>query len=127
MAAGSDQEILGPLLNVLAQSLDVRAVFAQISALARQTVPHDLLHFGVVTDDHRHLRLLALSAEQPGTGPEVPMSEEAQRTVEEDFAIIHHVRPRRGDVWALEGRVRSAGALVDRSWEWQPHPAWGPW
>jgi len=36
MAAG---ETLGPLLHVLAQSLGVRAVFALISAPARQTVP----------------------------------------------------------------------------------------
>src|SRR2546428_16505 len=50
MAAGSDQETLGPLLNVLAQSLDVREVFARISALARHTVPHDCLLFGLVAE-----------------------------------------------------------------------------
>ena len=51
MAAGSTEEIFGLLLNVLAQSLDVQEVFARISALARQTVPHDCLLFGLVTED----------------------------------------------------------------------------
>src|SRR2546422_5568842 len=64
MAAGSDQETLGPLLNVLAQSLDVREVFARISALARHTVPHDCLLFGLVTEDGEHYRVVAVSEEE---------------------------------------------------------------
>src|SRR5438034_8489768 len=51
MAAGSTEETFGLLLNVLAQSLDVQEVFVRISALARQTVPHDCLLFGLVTED----------------------------------------------------------------------------
>src|SRR2546425_5558344 len=58
MVAGSDQETLGPLLNVLAQSLDVGEVFARISALARQTVPHDCLLFGLVTEDGERYRVV---------------------------------------------------------------------
>src|SRR5205809_6476829 len=61
MAAGSTEETFGLLLNVLAQSLDVQEVFARISALARQTVPHDCLLFGLVTEDGERYRVVAVS------------------------------------------------------------------
>src|SRR2546425_6855213 len=64
MGATSTEEIFGPLLNVLAQSLDVREVFAQISALARQTVPHDRLVFGLISEDRERYRILAHSEDE---------------------------------------------------------------
>src|SRR2546425_9735317 len=68
MGATSTEEIFGPLLNVLAQSLDVREVFAQISALARQTVPHDRLVFGLISEDRERYRILAHSEDESGGG-----------------------------------------------------------
>lgn len=131
---------LGPILNVLAQSLDFRQVFAQISALARQTVPHDFLAFGLIAEDGQHYRILALSEEESpapshdravaGRGdpalPEIPLSAFSRRLVQEDFAIIHHVRTRPGETWRIEGLVRTASVGADEPFEWQPHPAWAP-
>src|SRR3989440_7870976 len=61
MGAPAIEETLGPLLNVLAQSPDVQEVFARLSALARQTVPHDCLLFGLVTEDGERYRVVAVS------------------------------------------------------------------
>src|SRR5438309_11670364 len=93
MAAGSDQETLGPLLNVLAQSLDVQEVFARISALARQTVPHDCLLFGLVTEDDECYRVVADSEDDQraallGTSVAPPST----RLAQEDFAIVRRLR-----------------------------------
>src|SRR5437899_10903489 len=61
MGAPAIEETLGPLLNVLAQSLDVQEVYARISALARQTVPHDCLILGLVTEDGECYSVVAVS------------------------------------------------------------------
>src|SRR5438445_1693667 len=99
MAAGSTEETFGLLLNVLAQSLDVREIFAQISALARETVPHDRLMFGLITADGEHYRIVASSEESEAATAEIPLSALSQRLLEEDFAIVHHVRTLPGKTW----------------------------
>jgi transcriptional regulator with GAF, ATPase, and Fis domain len=137
-SAGSAADSWGPILNVLAQSLDVRQIFAQISALAHQTVPHHFLAFGLIAEDGEHYRILALSEEQSQAGgrqpamaprgdpalPEIPLSEFSRRLAEEDFAIIHHVRTRPGKTWWVEGLLHTASAGIDEPFEWQPDPAW---
>jgi hypothetical protein len=97
MAADSTEETFGPLLNVLAQSLDVREVFARISALTRQTVPHDCLLFGLVTTDGERYRVVAVSEDEPrdallGKSFAPPSAGLAQ----EDFAIFRHLRMHSG-------------------------------
>src|SRR5438552_16320157 len=80
MAAGSTEETFGLLLNVLAQSLDVQEIFVKISALARETVPHDRLMFGLVTEDGERYRILAVSedeTQEPLT--EIPLSALSRR------------------------------------------------
>src|SRR2546428_11591527 len=80
MGAASTEETLGPLLNVLAQSLDVREIFAQISALARETVPHDRLIFGLITEDGERYRILAVSEdESQAPRTEIPVSTLSRR------------------------------------------------
>src|SRR2546421_284929 len=113
MASGSDQETLGPLLNVLAQSLDVQEVFARISALARQAVPHDCLLFGLVTEDGERYRVVAVSEDDQraallGTSFAPPSPGLAQ----EDFAIFRHLRIISGRTGGegLEGVVRTASS-----------------
>jgi transcriptional regulator with GAF, ATPase, and Fis domain len=139
-SAQTGRDPWGPILNVLAQSLDVRQIFAQISALARQTVPHDFLAFGLIKEDGQHYRIIAVSDEESAAGgrqpavatrddpplPEIPLSEFSRRLIREDFAIIHHVRTRPGETWRVEGLVRTASAGTDEPFEWQPHPAWAP-
>ena len=87
MTAAPTEDTLGPLLNVLAQSLDVREVFNQISAVARQTVPHDHLMFGLITADGEHYRILASSEDESQAAlAEVPLSALSRRLLKEDFA-----------------------------------------
>ena len=137
--AGSDPD-WGPILNVLAQSLDVRQIFAQISALAGQTVPHDLLVFGLIEEDRERYRILALSEDQPGAGGdqkpvtrrddlallEIPLSEFSRRLAQEEFAIIHHVSTQPGKTWRIAGLVRTASSRADRPFEAHLDPAWAP-
>src|SRR5437879_12921705 len=109
MAAGSTEETFGLLLNVLAQSLDVQEVFARISALARQTVPHDCLLFGLVTEDGECYRVVAVSEDDqraallgPSFAPPSP------GLAEEDFAILHHLLEPLGKTAGLEALVSPA-------------------
>src|SRR2546428_14163761 len=108
MGAASTEETLGPLLNVLAQSLDVREIFAQISALARETVPHDRLMFGLITEDGERYRILAVSEdESQAPRTEIPLSTLSRRLLREGFAIMPHVRTGPGKTWGCVGRRRA--------------------
>src|SRR3989442_14558974 len=105
MGAASTEETLGPLLNVLAQSLDVREIFAQISALARETVPHDRLMFGLITADGEHYRIVASSEDSQAAPVEIRLSVLSQRLLKVDFAIFHHVRTLPGETWGGAGQM----------------------
>ena len=127
MAAVATDETLGPLLNVLAQSLDVKEVFARISELARQTVPHDCLLFGLVTDEGERYRVVAVSEDAEraallGTSFAPPSAGLAH----EDFAIFRRLRRIPGKTEGLEGTVRTASRGVDERFEWHPGPPWVP-
>src|SRR6266446_6274594 len=125
MTAGPTEDPLGPLLNVLAQSLDVREVFNQISAVARQAVPHDRLMFGLITPDGEHYRVIASSEnESQAALAEVPLSALSQRLLKEDFAIFHHVRMLPGKTWACAGQMRTASNSADQPFEWHPNLPW---
>src|SRR2546428_735505 len=125
MAAGSDQETLGPLLNVLAQSLDVGEVFARISALARQTVPHDCLLFGLVTDDGERYRVVAVSEDEPRAALlEKSFAPPSPGLAQEDFAIFRHLRRLPGKTEGFEGLVRTASSGADEPFQWHPGPPW---
>jgi len=125
MAAGATEDTFGLLLNVLAQSLDVQEVFARIAALTRQTVPHDCLLFGLVTEDGECYRVVAVSEDQPraallGKSFTPPSPQLAQ----EDFAIFHHLRMLPGKTAGLEGHVRTASSGADEAFRWHPGPPW---
>src|SRR5262245_10466431 len=61
--APDSADYLGPLLHALAESLDVREIFARISAEARRIVPHDFLMLGLLSEDHQRVRVIALSGD----------------------------------------------------------------
>src|SRR5438552_16217506 len=125
MAAGSTEETFGLLLNVLAQRLDVQEVFAPISALARQTVPHDCLLFGLVTEDGERYRVVAVSEDDQrapllGTSFAPP----SPRLAQEDFAIFRHRRMLPGKTAGLEGLVRTASSGAAERFQWHRGPPW---
>src|SRR5260370_11868072 len=125
MTAGATEATLGPLLNVLAQSLDVREVFARISALARQTVPHDCLLFGLVTEDGERYRVVAVSEDElRGAVLHQSCAPPSPGLAREDFAIFRHLRILPGKTDGLEGVVRTASSGTDEPFEWHPGPPW---
>jgi transcriptional regulator with GAF, ATPase, and Fis domain len=130
MTASPTQDTLGPLLNVLAQSLDVREVFAQVSALARQTIPHDGLMFGLITADGERYRIIAASEvaaseeESRVVLRESPLSALSRRLLKEDCAIAHHVQALPGKTWGCTGQLRTASSGVDEPFEWHPNVPW---
>jgi transcriptional regulator with GAF, ATPase, and Fis domain len=138
ITAGPAEDSLGPLLNALAQSLDVREVFAQISTLARQTIPHDGLLFGLITADGERYRILASSELDSAVSSELPTAREewrqglresplsalSRRLLQEDFAIIHHIRTLPGKPWGCTGLMRTASSGGDEPFEWHPNVPW---
>src|SRR2546428_4316443 len=125
MAAGSTEETFGLLLNVLAQSLDVQEVFARISALTRQTVPHDCLLFGLVTADGECYRVVAVSGDGPrATLLGKSLAPPSPRLAHEDFAIFRHLRILPGKTGGLEGLVRTASSGAEEPFQWHPGPPW---
>src|SRR5438445_4204670 len=120
MARGCAQATFGLLLNLLAQSLDGREIFTQISALARQTVPDDRLVFGLISEDRERYRVLAHSEDESGGAalPEIRL-QASRALVEEDWAIAHHVRTLPGKSLRLEGTRRTSSRPADQPLEWR--------
>src|SRR3989442_5688215 len=125
MAAGATEETFGLLLNVLAQSLDVQEVFARISARARQTIPHDCLLFGLVTEDGERYRVVAVSEDEARAALlEKSFAPPSPGLAQEDFAIFRNLRSTQGKTEGLEGLVRTASSGADEPFKWHPGPPW---
>src|SRR5439155_26024867 len=125
MAAGLTEETFGLLLNALAQSLDVQEVFARISALTRQTVPHDCLLFGLVTADGECYRVVAVSEDESRAALlGKSFSPPSPRLAHEDFAIFRHLRMLPDKTAALQGPLRTASSGADEPFPSPPGPPW---
>jgi len=125
MAADATAETLGPLLDVLAQSLDVQEVFARISTVARQSVPHDCLLFGLVTEDGERYRVVAVSENEARAALlEQSFAPPSPGLAQEDFAIFRNLRSIAGKTQGLEGLVRTASSGADEPFKWHPGPPW---
>jgi two-component system NtrC family response regulator len=117
--APGSEDFLGPLLRTLAESLDVREVFARISAEARRIVPHDFLMLGTMHPDHQQVRVVALSGDLPEVPVDVAVDPALRRMLEESDAMVWNrveVQPggRRYRAWlrpdgSAEGRSIEAG------------------
>jgi transcriptional regulator with GAF, ATPase, and Fis domain len=57
-------EALEALIPALAQALDVRQVFDQVSAIAQQVLPHDRLALGLLNEERTEVRILAYTGER---------------------------------------------------------------
>src|SRR6185295_10691255 len=89
--AGVDGDFLGPLLQALAESLDVREIFARISDEARHIVPHDFLMLGLLSEDHSRVRVIALSGELPPAPGDVAIPAPLRLAIEEEAFVLSHV------------------------------------
>jgi transcriptional regulator with GAF, ATPase, and Fis domain len=64
-------DALSEVLPALGTALDIREVFAQLSAVAQRVLPHDAALVGILRPDQRKVRLHALSTPAAWTLPEV--------------------------------------------------------
>jgi transcriptional regulator with GAF, ATPase, and Fis domain len=76
------------LLATLAGALDVRTVFRQLSAIAREIIPHDLLELGVLSEDRTFAQVYAASDGQVDDEPRFRLPEEMRSSLEADFFIL---------------------------------------
>jgi transcriptional regulator with GAF, ATPase, and Fis domain len=79
---------LDALASALARALDVREVFDQVSAIAREVLPHERMTLGLLSEDRTENRMWAVSGDRdwvPDTYP-IPESERAQMVA--DYQIV---------------------------------------
>jgi len=117
----SSGEFLGPLLRTLAETLDVREVFARISAEARRIVPHDFLMLGLQTEDHQHVRVIALSGELPGAPREVTIPDPLRLALDQDAIVLNDVRAQPGGR-TITAFLRPGGQEAGRHIELEVQP-----
>jgi len=76
------------LLPTLAKSLDVREIFDQISQVAQDVIPHDLIGMGFLSEDGMSLPVYALSDGRVDHLPAPPMSPERMTALQHGFFIV---------------------------------------
>jgi GAF domain-containing protein len=106
-------EFLGPLLRTLAETLDVREVFARISAEARRVVPHDYLMLGLVSEDRETVSVMALSEDMSGEAQGATFPEPLRPFMERDAFVLNDMTPQPGGETA-RGFLRPDGGKERR-------------
>jgi transcriptional regulator with GAF, ATPase, and Fis domain len=81
-------DFLGPLLRTLAESLDVREIFARISEEARRIVPHEFLMLGRPDLERGVVRVVALSGELSEDPGETPIAGEFRAVQDRDVIAL---------------------------------------
>jgi transcriptional regulator with GAF, ATPase, and Fis domain len=117
----ASSDFLGPLLQALAESLDVREIFARISAEARRIVPHDFLMLGLLSEDHGRVRVMALSGDLPETPADVAIPDPLRLAVENEAFVVTDVRLSAGGR-TIMGVLRLAGSDQCRPIEYPAQP-----
>jgi len=92
-------DTLDKLLHTVAETLDVRTVFTQVSELVQTALPHDLLALVEWSDEGRAFRLYAISQETP-----------ADPDLWQEFPIPEHERAELGRDWYI---VRDAATEIE--------------
>jgi transcriptional regulator with GAF, ATPase, and Fis domain len=107
-AAPGLDEFLGPLLRTLAESLDVREIFARISAEARRVVPHEFLMLGLLSEDRQRVRPIALSGELPATA-DIVLTGALRLAIEREAFLLFDMGPRPGTA-TISGWIQAEGS-----------------
>jgi len=96
------REALETLLPTLARALDVQVVFAQISAVVRDVLPHDYLTVGLVTADGA-IRFHASTTGQAAQAPEYrPTTDFGIESLTWDFYLVFEYTTRPDGVVGVE-------------------------
>src|SRR4030095_1142214 len=101
-------ELLGPILQALAESLDVREIFARISVEARRIIPHEFLLLGLLSDDHERVTVIALSGALEARAAELPIPVSLRSAIEEGTFTMSDVQ-KVGDGKTIRATMRLAG------------------
>src|SRR5262245_18140150 len=94
--APDSADYLGPLLHALAESLDVREIFARISAEARRIVPHDFLMLCLLSEDHERVRVIALSGDLGDIPADMAIPDSLRLPIEKGAFVMSDVRAQPG-------------------------------
>jgi transcriptional regulator with GAF, ATPase, and Fis domain len=117
----SGEEFLAPLLHALAESLDVRDIFARISEAARTIVPHEFLMLGVMNPDQQTVTVHALSGPLPDLPNNVPVDPALQRALfDHDVIVFNDVRMLKGGARCLTRIQMDDAAPVELEIDLQP-------
>jgi transcriptional regulator with GAF, ATPase, and Fis domain len=115
-------EALAPLLEALAESLNVREIFARISAAAQRIVPHDFLMLGLLTDDGARVQVLALSSELGETAiADVALTGALRLAVEQGTFVLDDMQPQAGTD-RIAGWIRKDGGAARERFEVEDQP-----
>ena len=79
---------LDALASALARALDVREVFDQVSAIAREVLPHDRMTLGLLSEDRTENRMWAVSGERDGIPDTYPIPESERAQMVADYQIV---------------------------------------
>jgi transcriptional regulator with GAF, ATPase, and Fis domain len=108
-------DFLGPLLHAIAESLDVREIFARISVEAKRLVPHDFLMLGLWSEDRQRVRLVALSGDLPAfpgdAATDMPVPRALRVVLEENEVIVLNDMRTAGDGAGITGWLRPDGGV----------------
>ncbi len=78
-------EALGP---ALASALDVREVFDQVSAIARNVIPHEKMTLGLLSDDRTENRLWAVAGDRSWAPEAYPIPESERAQMDLDHQVV---------------------------------------
>jgi transcriptional regulator with GAF, ATPase, and Fis domain len=84
-------QALDRLLAALAEALDIRTVFREVSTAAREIIPHDLLELGILDEDQTHAQVYAASEGNPEDSPRFRLPEEFRSSLDIDLFIVEGV------------------------------------
>ena len=89
------RDALERLIPTLTGTLDVRAVFEQISRIAQEIVPHDYLSLGLLSEDRRRVRIHAKHGSDDDVQeiPEYPVPGPIVELLDRDYLMTRDATP----------------------------------
>ncbi|HRY42741.1 MAG TPA: sigma 54-interacting transcriptional regulator [Thermoanaerobaculia bacterium] len=79
---------LDSLAPALARALDVREVFDQVSAIAREVLPHERMTLGLLSEDRTENRMWAVSGDRDWVPDSYPIPESERAQMVADYQIV---------------------------------------
>src|SRR5262249_36686737 len=104
-------DALERLLPTLAKSMDIREIFDQVSQVAQDAIPHDLIGLSFLSEDGRTAPVYALSDGRVDHRPAPPTLPDRMAALERGFFIMRDVSV----VDAAARRVRQSTLMPDRA------------